>query len=41
MEWYLMALKQYAVFSGRSHRKQFWAFALYNAFLCTLLYVLG
>ena len=30
MGWYLEALKKYAVFSGRSRRKEYWYFALFN-----------
>jgi uncharacterized membrane protein YhaH (DUF805 family) len=35
MHWYLEALKQYAVFSGRSRRKEYWYFVLFN-FLISL-----
>jgi uncharacterized membrane protein YhaH (DUF805 family) len=30
MHWYLEALKQYAAFSGRSRRKEYWYFVLFN-----------
>ncbi len=30
MNWYLQALKQYANFSGRSRRKEYWMFFLFN-----------
>ena len=30
MNWYLEALKKYAVFSGRSRRKEYWYFFLFN-----------
>jgi uncharacterized membrane protein YhaH (DUF805 family) len=30
MNWYLKCLKQYADFSGRARRKEFWMFALFN-----------
>jgi uncharacterized membrane protein YhaH (DUF805 family) len=30
MNWYLKALKNYAVFSGRARRKEYWMFALFN-----------
>ncbi|MGY0217603.1 DUF805 domain-containing protein [Endozoicomonadaceae bacterium StTr2] len=30
MEWYLKVLKQYAVFSGRARRKEYWMFILIN-----------
>ncbi len=30
MEWYISALKRYAEFSGRSRRKEYWLFVLFN-----------
>lgn len=30
MEWYISALKKYAEFSGRSRRKEYWLFILFN-----------
>ncbi|MBA7614686.1 MAG: DUF805 domain-containing protein [Calditrichaeota bacterium] len=30
MNWYLEVLKKYAVFSGRSQRKEYWMFYLFN-----------
>lgn len=30
MNWFLIALKKYAVFSGRSHRTGFWYFILFS-----------
>lgn len=30
MKWYLKALKQYADFSGRARRSEFWFFILFN-----------
>ena len=30
MEWYLKALKNYAVFNGRARRKEYWMFVLFN-----------
>jgi uncharacterized membrane protein YhaH (DUF805 family) len=30
MNWYLKVLKQYAVFSGRARRKEYWMFYLFN-----------
>ena len=30
MEWYLKVLKQYADFSGRARRKEYWMFTLFN-----------
>jgi uncharacterized membrane protein YhaH (DUF805 family) len=35
MDWYLTALKKYAVFSGRARRKEYWYFVLFN-FLISL-----
>ncbi len=31
MEWFLLALKKYAVFEGRSRRKEYWYFVLFSA----------
>ena len=30
MNWYLEALKKYAVFNGRARRKEYWYFTLFN-----------
>jgi len=30
MKWYLLAFKKYAQFSGRSHRREYWMFILFN-----------
>ena len=30
MEWYLMVLKKYTQFNGRSRRKEYWMFILFN-----------
>ncbi|WP_321296358.1 DUF805 domain-containing protein [Marinifilum fragile] len=30
MNWYLKVLQQYAIFSGRAGRKEFWMFVLFN-----------
>lgn len=30
MNWYIEVLKKYAVFSGRSRRKEYWMFVLFN-----------
>ena len=30
MKWFLMALKKYAEFNGRSRRKEYWMFVLFN-----------
>ncbi len=33
MNWYLMVLKRYAEFNGRSRRKEYWMFVLFNAII--------
>jgi uncharacterized membrane protein YhaH (DUF805 family) len=33
MEWYLMVLKKYAQFNGRSRRKEYWMFLLFNTII--------
>lgn len=33
MEWYLMVLKKYAEFTGRSRRKEYWMFTLISAII--------
>lgn len=40
MSWYLSVLKQYAVFQGRSRRKEYWMFFLFNTIINFLLIVL-
>jgi uncharacterized membrane protein YhaH (DUF805 family) len=30
MDWYIAVIKKYAVFSGRSRRKEYWYFVLFN-----------
>ncbi|TEW55668.1 DUF805 domain-containing protein [Psychromonas sp. RZ22] len=37
MNWYLMAIKNYATFSGRSRRKEYWCFFLFNIVIGLLL----
>jgi len=37
MEWYLAVLKQYAVFSGRARRKEYWMFALFNLIIAVAI----
>lgn len=37
MEWYLEVLKKYAVFAGRSRRKEYWMFCLFNLIVAVLL----
>ena len=37
MSWYLEALKKYAVFSGRSRRREYWYFVLFNIIVSIVL----
>lgn len=37
MNWYLKCLKQYADFSGRACRKEYWLFVLFNAIFSFIL----
>jgi len=37
MKWYLMVLKKYAVFSGRSRRSEYWYFFLFNVIISIAL----
>ena len=37
MNWYLAALKKYAVFSGRARRKELWYFVLFNMIIAIVL----
>jgi uncharacterized membrane protein YhaH (DUF805 family) len=39
MNWYLQALKKYTVFSGRSRRKEYWFFVLFNILVSMALAV--
>jgi uncharacterized membrane protein YhaH (DUF805 family) len=41
MEWYVMAWKKFAQFSGRSRRKEYWMFALFNCLIGIVLYGAG
>lgn len=41
MEWYLAALKKYAVFAGRARRKEYWMFFLFNILIGLCLGVLS
>ncbi|WP_028938197.1 DUF805 domain-containing protein [Pseudonocardia spinosispora] len=41
MKWYLKAMRQYADFSGRSRRTEFWMYALFNIIIVAGLLVLG
>jgi uncharacterized membrane protein YhaH (DUF805 family) len=37
MEWYLLVLKKYKQFGGRSRRKEYWMFSLYSFAFAVLL----
>lgn len=37
MEWYLLVLKKYVVFEGRSRRKEYWMFTLFSTLATYLL----
>ena len=37
MQWYLAVLKQYAVFTGRARRKEYWMFTLFNLIAAAVL----
>ena len=38
MDWYLMVWQKYAQFTGRSRRKEYWMFFLFNMIACAVLY---
>ena len=40
MEWYLKVLRQYADFTGRARRKEYWMFVLINTVIAVLLAIL-
>jgi len=40
MNWYLVALKKYAIFSGRARRKEYWYFVLFDTLIAYGLYPL-
>lgn len=40
MSWYLDVLKKYAVFGGRSRRKEYWYFVLFNVIVGIVLSVI-
>jgi len=37
MSWYLLVLKKYAEFSGRSRRTEYWMFFLFNIIIAVIL----
>lgn len=40
MDYYMDVVKKYAVFTGRARRKEFWPFALTNAVIGVVFYIL-
>lgn len=40
MKWYLMALKKYAEFNGRSRRQEYWMFLLFNMIFAIVAMIL-
>ena len=40
MEWYLKVLRQYADFTGRARRKEYWMFTLVNVIISAVLAIL-
>lgn len=40
MEWYINVLKNYATFSGRARRKEYWMFALFNIIVGIVLIII-
>jgi uncharacterized membrane protein YhaH (DUF805 family) len=38
MDWYLMVWQKFAQFTGRSRRKEYWMFTLFNIIICCVLY---
>lgn len=40
MSWFIEALKKYAVFSGRSRRKEYWFFYLFYVIFFLVIYML-
>lgn len=41
MNWYLVVLKKYAVFTGRARRKEYWYFFLFSNVIIFVLAVIG
>ncbi|MDX7989048.1 DUF805 domain-containing protein [Xenorhabdus sp. 12] len=41
MNWYLNVLKNYATFSGRARRKEYWMFYLFNIIMILALTLVG
>lgn len=40
MNWYIKCLKQYADFSGRARRKEYWMFTLFNVLIQLVLWMI-
>ncbi|NJD23812.1 MAG: DUF805 domain-containing protein [Betaproteobacteria bacterium] len=40
MNWYLEAVKKYAVFDGRARRKEYWYFVLFNTIIFVVLTII-
>jgi len=40
MEWYIKVLKNYAVFSGRAQRKEYWMFTLFQIIVSILVVII-
>ena len=40
MNWYIKVLKNYATFSGRARRKEYWMFALFNTIFAIVAMIL-
>jgi uncharacterized membrane protein YhaH (DUF805 family) len=41
MNWYLLALRKYAVFTGRARRREYWIFELMNSVITLALFVMA
>ena len=41
MNYYLLALKKFAVFSGRSQRAEYWYFVLFNTIISIVLEIIS
>ena len=39
MRWFVAALEKYAVFGGRSRRREYWYFVLFSSIITVLLFV--
>ena len=40
MNWYLKVLRQYADFTGRARRKEYWMFVLFNIIFAIIAVIL-